>query len=91
MPPGLLDGSVLLLSLFWPKFLYSILYKVHVLYVHLVRTFLKCCSVLSSSGVEQTALLLCTGVLMTLYFAAIGCDRPVAGLMSMWWFCVYTY
>ena len=40
-------------------------------YLHLVRTFLKCCSVLVSYGVEQIALALCTNVLITLYFTAI--------------------
>ena len=56
------------------NFLCSILCKAHALYLHQIRTSLRCCcSVLSSSGLELTALDLCTEVLIVLYFAA------------MWW------
>ena len=62
----------LLLGLFCVKVLSSILSKAHAGYLHLVRTSLKCCcSILSSSCVKQTALAMCTSVLMTLHLAAM--------------------
>ena len=60
----------LMLGLFCVMLLFSILYIAHVGYLHLVSTSLRC-SVLSSPGVEQTALSLCASVLMTQYLAAI--------------------
>ena len=74
----LLVGAVVLLlllmklSLFSWKFLCSILSRTHVGYLHSVRTSIRCCfSVLSSSGLEQTTLILCFNVLITLHFAPI--------------------
>ena len=84
----LLDGSVLLMilmllyfSLFCVKFLFSILSRAHLGYLHLVRTSLKCCcSVVSISSLEQIALALCTDVFITVYYVAIySVDCPTAG------------
>ena len=78
---ALLAGSVLVLGMVCVWFLFPILSRAHVGYLHLVRTFLRCCcSVLSSSGVRQTALALSVNVLMTLYVAAI-----------WWWLCHCMY
>ena len=59
---------VVFLALYY--FLHSILSKDHAGYLQPVRTPLICCfSVLSRSGVDKTALVLCAKVLMTLHLA----------------------
>ena len=74
-PTLLLVGSVflfVLLGLFYVQFLFSILSRAHVGYLHLVRTSLRCCCfVMSSPGVEQTGSALCVSVLMILLLPAI--------------------
>ena len=56
------------LGSFFLQFLHSSLYQGHAGYLQLVRTLLMCCfSVLSCSGVDETALTQCVKALMTPY------------------------
>ena len=53
------------------QFLFCILFRAYVGYLLLRRTYCRCCSILSSSGVKQTAFALYASVLTTLCLATM--------------------
>ena len=67
MAPGSLWWFCIVVIGFGVMLLFLIQSLAHMGYLHLVRIFLRCCSVLSSSGIEQTVLVLGAGVLKTLF------------------------